>query len=155
MIIKFVLLVAGAYLLGSVPAAYLAAKWSRGIDIRQYGSGILLDIGCGEKPYSTMTEGLVSAHLGLDHPASFHSNSKVDIFATAYETALADKSVDTVLCTVVMEHLERPQDSVREMYRILKPGGHVILSVPLFWQWHKQLLRPFPNKPDKYPPFCQ
>lgn len=37
--IKFVSLVLGAYLLGSVPAAYLAAKFSRGIDIRKYGSG--------------------------------------------------------------------------------------------------------------------
>jgi len=35
----FVLLLLGSYLLGSVPAAYLAAKWSRGIDIREYGSG--------------------------------------------------------------------------------------------------------------------
>ena len=39
MAIEFVLLLLGAYLLGAVPAAYLAAKWSRGIDIRQYGSG--------------------------------------------------------------------------------------------------------------------
>ena len=39
MTIEFVLLLLGGYLLGSVPAAYLAAKWSRGIDIRQYGSG--------------------------------------------------------------------------------------------------------------------
>jgi glycerol-3-phosphate acyltransferase PlsY len=38
MAIEFVLLLLGAYLLGAVPAAYLAAKWSRGIDIRQYGS---------------------------------------------------------------------------------------------------------------------
>jgi glycerol-3-phosphate acyltransferase PlsY len=30
---------AGAYLLGSVPSAYLAGRWSRGIDIRRYGSG--------------------------------------------------------------------------------------------------------------------
>jgi glycerol-3-phosphate acyltransferase PlsY len=36
---EFVLLLLGAYLLGSVPAAYLAARWSRGIDLRQYGSG--------------------------------------------------------------------------------------------------------------------
>ncbi|MBI2836459.1 MAG: glycerol-3-phosphate acyltransferase [Chloroflexi bacterium] len=33
------LLTAGAYLLGSIPTAYLVAKWTRGIDIRQYGSG--------------------------------------------------------------------------------------------------------------------
>jgi glycerol-3-phosphate acyltransferase PlsY len=39
MTVYFVLLLLGAYLLGSVPAAYLAARWSRGIDIRQYGSG--------------------------------------------------------------------------------------------------------------------
>jgi len=38
-VIKFVLLLIGAYLLGSVPSAYLVAKWRRGIDIRQYGSG--------------------------------------------------------------------------------------------------------------------
>jgi len=39
MTINFVLLLLGGYLLGSVPAAYLAAKWSRGIDIRRHGSG--------------------------------------------------------------------------------------------------------------------
>ena len=39
MAIEFALLILAAYLLGSVPAAYLAAKLSRGIDIRQYGSG--------------------------------------------------------------------------------------------------------------------
>jgi len=37
--ILFMLLILTAYLLGSVPLAYLVVKWSRGIDIRQYGSG--------------------------------------------------------------------------------------------------------------------
>jgi len=37
--VEFGLLTVGAYLLGSVPSAYLVAKWSRGIDIRHYGSG--------------------------------------------------------------------------------------------------------------------
>jgi len=39
MAIEFGLLIAGSYLLGSVPTAYLVAKWSRSIDIRRYGSG--------------------------------------------------------------------------------------------------------------------
>lgn len=34
-----VLLLVAAYLLGSVPTGYLVAKWAKGIDIRQYGSG--------------------------------------------------------------------------------------------------------------------
>jgi glycerol-3-phosphate acyltransferase PlsY len=37
--IEFASLVLAAYLLGSVPAAYLVARWVRGIDIRKYGSG--------------------------------------------------------------------------------------------------------------------
>jgi len=37
--ILFILLTLAAYLLGSVPIAYLVVKWSRGIDLRQYGSG--------------------------------------------------------------------------------------------------------------------
>ncbi len=44
MAFEFWLLVLGAYLLGSVPAAYLVARWSQGIDIRQYGSG---NVGAG------------------------------------------------------------------------------------------------------------
>ena len=39
MAVEFGLLTLGTYLLGSVPAAYLAARWSRGIDIRQFGDG--------------------------------------------------------------------------------------------------------------------
>ena len=39
MAITFILLLLGAYLLGSVPAPYIAGRWRRGIDIRQYGSG--------------------------------------------------------------------------------------------------------------------
>jgi acyl phosphate:glycerol-3-phosphate acyltransferase len=39
MVIKFILLLVGGYLMGAIPAAYLAARWMRGIDLRQYGSG--------------------------------------------------------------------------------------------------------------------
>ena len=39
MTVQFVLLAIGAYLLGAVPAAYLAVKWSRGVDIRKVGTG--------------------------------------------------------------------------------------------------------------------
>lgn len=39
MTVEFWLLLIGGYLLGSVPSAYLIARWLRGIDLRQYGSG--------------------------------------------------------------------------------------------------------------------
>jgi glycerol-3-phosphate acyltransferase PlsY len=37
--INFVLMLAGAYLLGSIPAAYLGVKWFKGVDIRKLGTG--------------------------------------------------------------------------------------------------------------------
>jgi acyl phosphate:glycerol-3-phosphate acyltransferase len=39
MFIKFTILLVIAYLVGSIPTAYLIARWRKGIDIRQYGSG--------------------------------------------------------------------------------------------------------------------
>ena len=39
MAIAFILLLVGAYLVGSVPTAYIVGRWRRGIDVRQYGSG--------------------------------------------------------------------------------------------------------------------
>jgi SAM-dependent methyltransferase len=106
--------------------------------LKQYAKGILADIGCGEKPYSELTRELVISHIGVDHNETFHDHSKIDVFATAYDTTLNDASVDTILCTAVLEHLERPGDAIREMYRILKPGGYVILSAPLFWHLHEE-----------------
>ena len=37
--IEFILLIPAAYIVGSIPAAYLVARWRRGIDIRRHGSG--------------------------------------------------------------------------------------------------------------------
>jgi glycerol-3-phosphate acyltransferase PlsY len=39
MIVEAVLLVAGGYLLGSIPTAYLVGKWLKNLDLRRYGSG--------------------------------------------------------------------------------------------------------------------
>jgi SAM-dependent methyltransferase len=106
--------------------------------IKKYAKGILLDIGCGQKPYETMVKGYVNHHIGLDHLLTYHNSSNVDIFATSYNTSFANDSIDTILCTVVLEHLEKPQDAVIEMFRILKPEGYVILSTPLYWHLHEE-----------------
>ena len=39
MVIQVILLIIAAYLVGSIPAAYLVARWRRGVDIRNHGSG--------------------------------------------------------------------------------------------------------------------
>jgi ubiquinone/menaquinone biosynthesis C-methylase UbiE/GNAT superfamily N-acetyltransferase len=106
--------------------------------IWKYASGVLVDIGCGRKPYASMTRGIVEKHVGVDHFDTLHGHDAIDVIADAYNTTLPDEHADTVLCTMVLEHLEDPQRALDEMYRITKPGGYVIITVPLFWHLHEE-----------------
>lgn len=105
--------------------------------IRQYAHGIMLDIGCGEKPYKEMASPYVQEHVGVDHEDTFHDKSNVDLPGTAYEIPVEDNSVDSILCTYVLEHLEEPSLAITESYRVLKEGGYAIYTVPLFWHVHE------------------
>lgn len=42
----------------------------------------------------------------------------------------ADASFDTVVCSEILEHVFRPDLVLQEAWRVLKPGGRVILTVP-------------------------
>lgn len=107
-------------------------------EIQRYATGVLVDIGCGIKPYVGFTKGLVTKHIGVDHIETLHDPSHIDIVGSAYDTTLPEASADTVLCTEVLEHLEKPQSAMNEMQRILRPGGYLILTVPLFWHLHEE-----------------
>jgi SAM-dependent methyltransferase len=97
-------------------------------------TGKLLDIGCAEKPYEKMFEGRVTEHLGCDVEQSV--DRRVDIICSATAIPLEDASVDTVLCTQVIEHVADHRGLLREALRLLRPGGALILSAPMYWPLH-------------------
>lgn len=45
---------------------------------------------------------------------------------------LPDNSLDVVVCEQLLEHLERPDDTIAEIRRVLRPGGLFICGVPIF-----------------------
>jgi SAM-dependent methyltransferase len=100
--------------------------------------GRLIDIGCGEKPYAAMVRPFVTEHIGVDHRETLHDKRNIDLFGSAYEIPALDESFDSALCTAVLEHLEEPEAGIRECWRVLRPGGVAIYSVPFFWHIHEE-----------------
>lgn len=49
---------------------------------------------------------------------------------------IADQSVGSVVSLSVLEHVVDPQRAVREIARIVRPGGLAIVSVPFFYGYH-------------------
>ena len=98
--------------------------------------GALLDIGCGNKPYEKMFAGRISSYCGCDVTQS--SEERVDILCPATAIPFASETFDTVLCTQVIEHVADHQALVSEAYRLLRRGGLLILSAPLYWHLHEE-----------------
>jgi SAM-dependent methyltransferase len=88
------------------------------------GSYRLLDVGCGVKPYYPWFEPYVSEYVGLD----IEANEAADVHGTIEAIPLEDASFDAVLCSQVLEHCDDPAQGVRELRRVVKPGGRVLLS---------------------------
>lgn len=103
-----------------------------------YLRGNLIDIGCGTKPMRNFTTGLVARHIGIDQPSSLHSAKNVDVHSNAYRTPFKDGVFDSAICTAVLEHLEEPQMAISECYRLLKPGGSALYTVPFIWHLHEE-----------------
>lgn len=103
-----------------------------------YIHGRMIDIGCGTKPYAAMLSPYVTEHIGIDHEGSLHSKDNVNLIGTAYKIPVSDQSFNSALCTAVLEHLEEPEQALRECHRVLKSGGVAIYSVPFIWHLHEE-----------------
>jgi 2-polyprenyl-3-methyl-5-hydroxy-6-metoxy-1,4-benzoquinol methylase len=104
--------------------------------IRRYSKASVLDIGCGNKPYEILFQEYSSSYTGCDVVQS--SDQKVDVICEATALQFAEASFDTVFSTQVIEHVADPFQMIAESYRVLKPGGHIIVSAPLTWELHEE-----------------
>jgi SAM-dependent methyltransferase len=102
--------------------------------------GLLVDVGCGSKPYEAYFQ--VDRYVGVDVEESGHpeADKRCDLVYDGARLPLADGDADSVLCTQVLEHAPDPAALLAEIGRILKPGGHLLLTAPFLWEEHE---RPF------------
>ena len=108
--------------------------------------GTMLDLGCGEGRHifgvmekfpdlkciglDPHIESLDKAFEGLKFLESI-SNTKTNLLSgSAYSLPFSDDSFDLVVCSEVLEHLHDYKDAIKEINRVLKPGGQFLASVP-------------------------
>jgi SAM-dependent methyltransferase len=98
--------------------------------------GRFLDAGCGTQPFRAVVEGQVTRYLTLDVEAR---TDGVDYIADLEDmNVVPDASVDTVLCSEVLEHVPHPDRAVGEIARVLKPGGTLVITVPFMARLHEE-----------------
>jgi SAM-dependent methyltransferase len=95
----------------------------------------VLDVFCGTRPYedllpagSTVTGFDVDDHYG-----------GVDVTGDDF-LPFADESFDLVLFTEGFFYLQNPTEAQSELRRVLRPGGRLVLTVPLVWEYHREQL---------------
>ncbi len=103
----------------------------------------VLDIGCGAggKTMFYASKG-VKEIVGMDIVPYYKEEAEAlakelgfsDVFrfvaGDAAESGFPDNSFDTIVMNDAMEHVERPEAVLREVYRILKPGGRLFVNFP-------------------------
>lgn len=89
----------------------------------------ILDIGCGTKPYKKWFR---CKYTGVDTLAAV----KPDIVADAWKIPLPDQQFDGIILNQSLEHIANTDATIQEIYRLLKPGGVVIVTVPHAMKTH-------------------
>jgi SAM-dependent methyltransferase len=99
---------------------------------RASDGAVALDLGSDKCPYRELLESRGYAVKTLD----LTLDSGADYAGTAESTGLPSESFELVLCTQVIEHCMNPWRALAEAFRILKPGGSLIVSAPHVWFYH-------------------
>lgn len=107
-------------------------------DLITSGAEIILDAGCGRtasllKELSPKPRMLIGMDLiAFDDPMSENIHL---INADVSRIPLADCSVDCICSRSVFEHLVNPRAAYAEMYRVLKPGGYLVILTANMWDY--------------------
>jgi 2-polyprenyl-3-methyl-5-hydroxy-6-metoxy-1,4-benzoquinol methylase len=97
------------------------------------GGGLLLDIGCGSGSLNPFVRAQVDRYIGVDVVRYEDLSAEIEFIPFDLDSGkvpLADESANIVCSAEVIEHLENPRAFVRELVRLTKPGGLIIITTP-------------------------
>lgn len=98
-----------------------------------YIKGVVLDAGGGDgERYKKFFK--FDKYITLD----INPECGADIVGSVEDIPAESGSFDSVISTQVLEHVKNPQKAVEEFYRVLKPKGHCLVTVPQLNELHDE-----------------
>ena len=118
---------------------YLAYKDKIILDLikkyRQKKDGKIIDVGAGNKPFLKVLPKDME-YLSIDIDPKRKPTILCDI---EKKLPLKDKEYDFVICSEVLEHTLYPKEVVKELKRIVKDNGFIIISMPNEYNFYLRL----------------
>ncbi len=126
--------------------AYTRARYDKIVDclarLETANGARLLDYGCGDGALAGVLHGCFARPVfGVDvNPLAitlaegefgrrgYDGRFKV---IEGYDTGFPDGHFDAAVCSDVIEHVTEPLALLREIYRVLRPGGHLVITTPI------------------------
>lgn len=106
----------------------LTRERQRAFITRHRSDGFTLDIGAKGRPYADLFPNAVAGDIT--------AGGALDGVFDAHRLPFNEATFDVVLCTEVLEHCHDPAAAVHEFYRVLKPGGVLLLTTRFVYPLH-------------------
>lgn len=119
------------------PQWLLGARKQTAVLVAAEARGVVLDVGCADR----WVEQLLPPechYIGIDYLVTGRDmyGSRPDVYCDASVLPIADGIIDTVVILDVVEHLARPREALREIARVLRPNGRLVLTMPFLYPIH-------------------
>jgi SAM-dependent methyltransferase len=112
--------------------------WNDVARLLRQASGKVIDVGCGGQPYRPLLPDSVE-YVGIDiadATTNFGYATSDTVYFAGQDWPEQTANADLVLCTEVLEHVANPASFLEQAYVALRPGGHVVCTVPFAARWH-------------------
>ncbi len=111
---------------------YLERKRAINRRIEQAPRGRILEVGSGLSPIVTERDDVIYSELSFRAMQTLKRVQRRGRYVVADGTRLpfGPESLDQVICSEVLEHVEDDQSAISELARVLRPGGLALITVP-------------------------
>lgn len=97
-----------------------------------------IDVGCGLRPYEVCFPAGVYAGVDVECSGRENDQKNPDYYFDGVTLPFGNANFEGAISTQVLEHVPNPLHMLKEMHRVIKPNGLLILSIPFVWQEHEE-----------------